>query len=143
MQKINSIKAGYRITCVSWENDGDHYRTLIRDGISKRETELIAEIAGSMIKRKSGLENNYEASERDLNKGHKFFLKIFEKYQDFFDEHDMGIFRQDHYGIVEYICDNITGLSVEGYALRVLKSICIEYVPEEIQLQDVTDQFIS
>lgn len=28
MAKVSKIKAGYRITSVSWENDADNYRTL-------------------------------------------------------------------------------------------------------------------
>lgn len=141
--KTNTIKAGYRITCVSWENDADHYRTIVKEGFSLEETKLIAEIASAMMNRESGLENNYEASARALAKGNKFFLKIFEKYKHLFDEHDMDLYREDHYAIVEYITDNLTGYSVEGYALRVLDSIVIEHIPQDIVIEDVTDLFIE
>lgn len=33
MAKTSKIKAGYHITSVSWENDGDHYRTVVVEGL--------------------------------------------------------------------------------------------------------------
>ena len=38
MSKYNEIKAGYRITVDSWENDGDHNNTKSREGLTKEET---------------------------------------------------------------------------------------------------------
>lgn len=143
MSKFTKIKAGYRTTCVSWENDADYYRTIVKEGLSFAEAKLIGELASAMLTRKSGLENNFEASDRDLAKGHKFYLKIFEKHKELFCEHDLNLFRQDHYAIVEYITDNLTGYSVEGYALRVLDSIVVEHVPQDIILEDVTEQFLK
>lgn len=143
MTKTSKIKAGYRITSVSWENDGDHYRTLIKEGLKEEETRLIGEIGSLMKSRKSGLENAYEASEKELAKGHKFYLPVFEKYSNLFSKHDMDLYRKDCYAIMEYITDMITGYSAEGYALRVLETMKIEYFPEDVVIEDVTEKFFK
>lgn len=143
MSKTSKIKAGYRIASVSWENDGDHYRTIIKEGIKEEEAKLIGKIGKLMKSRKSGLENNYEASEEDLEKGHKFYLPTFEKYKDLFSNHDMILYRQDCYAIIDYITENITGYSSEGYALRVLESMKIEYFPEDVVIEDVTTKLFK
>lgn len=140
---MNKIKAGYRVTSISWENDGDNYRTVIKEGLKEEEVKLIGAIGKLMKSKKSGLENNYEASDKELSKGHKFYLPIFEKYVSLFSEHDMNLYRQDCYAIMDYIVENITGYSSEGYALRVLESMKIEYFPEDILVQDVTKLFVK
>ena len=140
---MNKIKAGYRVTSISWENDGDNYRTIIKEGLKEEEVKLIGAIGKLMKSKKSGLENNYEASDKELSKGHKCYLPIFEKYVSLFSEHDMNLYREDCYGIMDYIVENITGPSSEGYALRVLESMKIEYFPEDILVQDVTKLFFK
>lgn len=143
MSKKSKIKAGYRITSVSWENDGDNYRTVIKEGLKEEETKLIGEIGKLMKSRKSGLENSYEPDDKELNKGHAFYLPVFEKYEHLFSKHDMSIYRADAYGIMSYIVDNITGYSAEGYALRVLESMKIEYFPEDVVIEDVTKKYFT
>lgn len=143
MSKTSKIKAGYRITSVSWENDGDHYRTVIKEGLKEEEAKLIGEIGTLMKTRKSGLENAYDASEKELAKGHTFYLPLFENHSNLFSKHDMDLYRQDCYGIIEYITDMITGYSSEGYALRVLESMKIEYFPEDVVIEDVTKKFFK
>lgn len=143
MAKTSKIKAGYRITSVSWENDGDNYRTVVKEGMKEDQAKLIGELGKLMKTRKSGLENCYEASKEELENGHKFYLPTFEKYAHLFSKHDMNLFREDAYGIMEYIVDNITGYSNEGYALRVLESMKIEYFPEDVVIEDVTKKFMK
>lgn len=143
MAKNSKIKAGYRITSVSWENDADNYRTIVKEGIKEEEAHLIGDLGKLMKTRKSGLENCYDPSDEDLEIGHKFYLPTFEKYAGLFSKHDMNIFRTDAYGIMEYIVDNITGSSNEDYALRVLESMKIEYFPEEVVIEDVTKKFVK
>ena len=38
------IKKGFRLTVESWENDGDHTRTISKDGLTKQEVEDILTI---------------------------------------------------------------------------------------------------
>lgn len=133
--KLSKIPAGYRITCVSWENDGDYYNTVVREGLNKEETTLLAELAQIIKERKSGLENNYEPKKQELEKGRKILAKVFDKYPEIF-KLEMEI--ED---MLEYICDNITGNSEEGYALRVLESMKIDYFPHDIFIEDVTAEF--
>lgn len=143
MSKTSKIKAGYRVTSVSWENDADNYRTIIKEGLKEEEAKLLGEVGTLMKTRKSGLENNYKPDKDDLDKGHKFYLPVFEKYSHLFGEHDMSLYRQDCYGIMEYIVDNITGYSTENYALRVLESMKFEYFPEDVVIENVTEKFFQ
>lgn len=143
MAKTSKIKAGYRITSVSWENDGDHYRTVVIEGVKEEEAKLIGSLGKLMQSRKSGLENNYEPSDEEYEKGHQCYLPTFEKYEHLFSKHDMNLYRQDCYAIMDYIGEKITGYSTEGYALRVLESMKVEYFPEDVVIEDVTKKFFK
>lgn len=143
MSQTNKIPAGYRITSVSWENDGDHYRTEVKEGLSEDEAKFIGHLGKLMHSRKSGLENNYEASKKEYKKGHEFYLPAFEKYAHLFSAEDMKDYRKDCYALLDYIRENITGYSSEGYALRVLESMKVEYFPEDIVIEDVTYKFVQ
>lgn len=143
MAKTGKIKAGYRITSISWENDGDNYRTVVKEGVKEDEAKLIGELGKLMKTRKSGLENCYEPSDEELERGHKFYLPTFEKHSHLFSKHDNNLYQQDAYAIMSYIIDNITGFSNEGYALRVLESMKIEYFPEDVVIEDVTKKFMK
>lgn len=68
MTKINKIKAGYRVTAVSCENDGDHYRTVMKEGLSEKAITLLGAVVHMMHSGDSKLENNYEPGEEPLRK---------------------------------------------------------------------------
>ena len=38
------IPAGYQLSVVSWENDGDHYNTEVMNGLSEEEVKFLVEI---------------------------------------------------------------------------------------------------
>lgn len=135
------IPAGYRFTFDSWENDGDHKHTIIIEGISEPEARLIAEIAKTLLAGGTGLENNYEPEDKEINKGLKVLMDIFDRHQKVFDEEDFDAYRMDHGHIADYIHEKILGYSAEGYYFRVLDDYKIEHVPVEILIKDVTNQF--
>lgn len=79
----------------------------------------------------------------EIDFGHKVYLTVFEQYADMFSPEKMKKLREDFHAVAEYIEDNLTGSSVEGYALRCLSSVVIEYFPEEVLIEDVTDKFVK
>lgn len=137
MSKFNIIPAGYRFTFVSWENDGDNYKTIIKEGVEEKQAKLLVELA----KADSGLENAYEPDETELKTGYNVLWPIFEKHKDVFSSKQMESFKADVGAMTEYINEKILGYSSEGYWMRVLDSYKIEYIPEEIKIEDVTDKF--
>lgn len=139
--KCTIIPAGYRFIFDSWENDGDSARTVITEGVNEPEARFLAELAKALVSGSSGLENNYEPDEKEIRKGHKVLLAIFERHQNVFSEEDIDAYRQDGGRMADYIAEKILGYSTEGYYLRVLDSFKIEHVPVEILIKDVTDQF--
>jgi hypothetical protein len=55
---MSVIKKGYRITVVSWENDGDYYNTKSKEGLSKEWAHAICDILKEVFT--SELSNSYE-----------------------------------------------------------------------------------
>jgi hypothetical protein len=84
MSKNTIIPAGYRITFVSWENDVDNYKTIIKEGLDLQTTSFLVELAEILKARKTGLENKYEPSEVRYEQAYEVLLPIFLKHSDFF-----------------------------------------------------------
>jgi hypothetical protein len=139
--KCTIIPAGYRFIFDSWENDGDYKRTVVTEGVSEPEARLLAEIAKTLVSGGTGLENNYEPDDKEVKKGLKVLMAIFERFQTVFSEEDFDAFRIDGSLMADYIADKILGYSAEGYYFRVLDAYKIEHVPFDILIKDVTDQF--
>lgn len=142
MSKFNTILAGYRFTFVSWENDGDNKKTIVKEGVQEAEAKLLGKLASLIQLGGCGLENNYEPSEKEQKKAFKILLPIFEKHKDIFDESDMNLFRKDVGQMVDYINENMLGHGEDGYWMRALQSTKVEYIPEEINIEDVTSKFV-
>lgn len=140
MQKFTTIPEGYRFTFVSYEGDADNYQTIITEGLPQREAQLVGELAKLLIDGGSGLENQYEPSENVYERAYAKIFSIFEKYQDVFEPQYFELFKPDLGGAIDYINENILGSS-DVYTLRVLKSYKVEYVAQDIHLEDVTLQF--
>lgn len=143
MTKMNKIPAGYRVTSVSCENDGDHYQTVMKEGLSENEVKLLGAVVSMMYSGDSRLENNYEPNKKEMDFGHKVYLTVFEQYAHMYTPEQMQEMRTSFQPINDYICKNITGNSVEGYAVRDLQDVTIEYFPEDVLIENVTDQFVK
>ncbi len=144
-----TIPQGYRFTTHSWENDADARQTLIKEGLSKRETELLARLASIIKNRGTGLANTYDPTEEEQERAYKVLLPIFEEYIDLF---DTGIkeltniewFRKDGGYMLNYIQAKLTGEPYSpDFGIRVIESFKIEYIPMDIVLEDVTNQFVT
>ena len=138
---FNLIPAGYRFTFNSWENDGDNKRTIVMEGVSEKEAHLFANLAKLIKLRGTGLENAYDPDKKAKQKAYEKLFPLFEAHREVFDDDDFELFVGNVGQMVDYISEYMLGYSDEEYWLRVLESYKIEYIPQEIKIDDVTDKF--
>ena len=119
------IPKGYRLTIDSWENDGDLSKTVIIDGLSENEINYYVEICKAL---KGKLGNLYDPSEEELDELDTFAVSLGLKYG----EMDSCDLNEQLY---------VMGLSSEEFHTRMCDGFKVEYLPEKVVLQDVTDKF--
>ena len=137
-----TIKAGYRLTVVSWENDGDHYNTVIKDGLEEVEVGHLVKLL-SMLKKAyhdGGHGNLYEPDDVELERFAKAIEALGSEVTDFL-TYGQGYKETSDltYDFMEMIYD-YTGSS-EGYYTRMVEFIGVEFVSEEITFLDVSASF--
>jgi hypothetical protein len=134
---MSTIKAGYRITVTSWENDADNYNTSTTDGLDEQEAryhvDLLKLIKGSHCNNKNVFGNLYEPRDSEVKAFEEAIQAVFYKHGKTFPD-DMAL------DVAMDIVGDYTGYS-DGYMTRVAEKITVEYVPEEIFIEDVTKQF--
>lgn len=132
---LYTIPAGYRFTFDSSDNDGK-YRTFIKEGVSLKETQLLAKLARLIGYCGTGLED--PPDEETKAAAHATLFPIFEEHQELFD--DFSLFTSVE-PMIDYLSENMLGHASWGCGIRVLENYKIEYFPQEIQIEDVTDDF--
>lgn len=148
------IPKGYRITVESWENDADNYKTKIMEGFEKSSVEFITEFVKLFYSKNNyrgpkGFGNMYEPSDKELKGFAEACNLVIKKHinkdtentvRQYFWDDDANSFYEDHHeGVIDLAYD--LGLSGGDFYTRVLDSFKVEYVPVEIILQDVTEEF--
>lgn len=152
------IPAGYRIIVQSWENDLDNENTKVVEGIQSRAVvQLNVNLCRLLTSRNSearGFGNLYDPSDSELEDFGHAVLDVFRKNRDAlhdsfdnlvqalddpeFDEDKLLSLARD---IALEILSDYFGDS-EFYT-RVLSNIIVEYLPEAIEFEDVTHQFMK
>lgn len=134
---MSAIKAGYRITVTSWENDADNYNTKSCDGLSEDQArfhvDLLKLIDGSHCNNNTVFGNMYEPDDEQLEAFEAAAAKVLEK-------HNQLDSKYDTLDIAMGIIGDYTGYG-EGFYTRVAESIVVEYVPQEIIIEDVSSKF--
>ena len=143
--KTTIIPAGYRITVDSWENDGDNSRTKTIEGLSEQDAKFAVDFAllfGSRNGKDEGFGNLYEPSDKEMNKVGEAIKEVVAKHSplpkdlsEVFEDADSDVFC-----MLEYAYD--LGLTGGEFFTRVLDGIKVEYIPEPIEIQDVTTKFV-
>lgn len=131
------IKAGYRLTVVSWENDGDNYKTISVDGLTEEFVRFaidILKLLESRSRTNGKFGNMYEPSTNEIEKFRKAVEVVLDNHPKMRDEEDWNF---DN--IQDLICE-YTDPS-EYYYTRVVEGMSVEYIPEEITLEDVSHKF--
>lgn len=136
--KHTVIPAGYRLTVVSWENDRDNYNTEVIEGLSKPKCALYVDLCKALkndaFDSDDRLCNMYDPSEKEIEKVTLTLQEIINSHNIDEDEDE------DEIDPIEYLSD--LGLSGQSeYLTRVCDSFNVEYLPHDIIMEDVTDQF--
>jgi hypothetical protein len=139
MAHKTTIKAGYRVTFHSTENDGDSPNVITREGVSEREARFLGALAHAVAG--SDIANNYEPDEDEQAEAYQEFLPIFERFEDLFSAKEMEQFRADDWRVFSYISEHISGSNSEGYVIRSVGPFTIEFIPQDIVIDDVTEDF--
>ena len=134
---MSVIKAGYRVTVTSWENDADYYRTESSLGLTKeeaqRDVEFLKLIKGSHCNNNKVFGNLYEPRDSEVEAFSAAVKPLMDKYEVEYDpEYPLDVFID--------IVSEYTGYS-EGYTTRNVESIIVEYIPEDIHIEDVSKEF--
>jgi hypothetical protein len=131
--KDTIIRQGYRLTVLSWENDGDHYATKTLDGLTKEEVACYVELC-QLFANEFG--NMYEPSADELQVADDAVRDVVQK-------HRGALSTKDTEDLLRYPAGYMVRFlsSSEHYTFRVCESCKVEYVPADIVLKDVTDEF--
>lgn len=143
MSKFNVIKAGYRVTIESWENDGDNNNTMVKDGMSFNEVKFLKKMT-DLVDRNSDFSNLYDPRESEVTAFAEAIRKVLEENIHLTDDPIWKeVLSEGNDSILEYYTESMYdyGLTCGEFYTRVRDGFKVEYFPEDIQIQDVTDQF--
>lgn len=147
------IKPGYRLSVTSWENDGDHRRTEVRDGLTKEQAMFWVDICklhysrnnfenkgfGNLFEPNTGEQSAYAAAVTGVLFKHPAMIDTLgiELNADAGETLAMAVYDAP----LEFAYE--VGLAgTEGQFTRVLESFTVELVPIQIELLDVTSEFM-
>lgn len=132
MKKV--IKKGYTLTIISWENDGDNYRTKSKTVQTREEAEKLFKICSTVFK---SCNNNNGGVGNSMNgRADYVIINFVEENPEMFSE--LIDMKED--SIIEYFNDigyELMGGS-EYYNFRVCESCSVTYSPEDVYLQEIT-----
>jgi len=140
---MSKILAGYRFIFNSSDIKNENDKTIIKEGLTEEEANLFAEIS-EYIQGGTYLELRSSTPEWRIKKEHERLYDILQKHSNLFSTEKMKSFKDDVGLIIDYISENMLGYSYdENFDMRTLNSYSIEYVPQEIIIEDVTHSFIK
>lgn len=138
---MSTIKAGYRLSVTSWENDGDNNRTITKDGLQESEVKYIIKLLSLIKNSDDSFGNMYDPDDSELDELSQGILDLGDdvvtKLTEEFSSKDPA---ELPYQYAEEIGE-YTGYCEENRFTRVVESIIVEYVPQEITIEDVSAQF--
>lgn len=138
-----TIKAGYRLSVVSWENDGDNYRTVIHDGLTEDKVKFILKllslITDSRCNNKNSFGNIYDTYETDLAELSKAIKALGE---DVVAQVADGYLDDDEEELAYQFADIVNDYTGGGDSFtRVVESITVELISEDVYFKDVSADF--
>lgn len=161
MTTYNEIKAGYRVTVTSWENDADNGRTVSNEGLTHDEVVFLKALF-DLVKKSyhSGAHGNihcdyhseeipifvraaYDVVKNNYDIAPENIREAFDAVNSEADEYDEEG-EDELYGLID-LCLNLLskyGLTGDDYYTRVMETFKVEYIPVTIQIEVVTDKFV-
>jgi hypothetical protein len=142
--KDTLILPGYRLTVVSWENDGDSYNTKVVDGLTKERCEFLIEAVELCRDERFG--NMYDPSEAELDSFAEAAKKLYEAYPSQLEDENAAAATDGNLDpaiAAEYLSEELYDLMGcgENYYTRVLESWNVEHLPEMVVLKNANSEF--
>lgn len=141
----NIIQKGYRMTVRSWENDGDNYQTITRDGMTEHNVNMYVELLKPLMYDHSTLTrgkfaNMYEPDASELVEFAGVMDPILKKYEIEYDSDVDPV--ENAYNVLGAALDYVGDFTGTGeFFTRVVDDIQIEYVPQMIEFQNMNSKF--
>ncbi len=138
---VTTIPAGYRLHIESYENDGDATKTEILEGVKREHIPFLVEVL-KLLRSEATDEpgcygNMYSPDEDDprVEELDEALEGLIAKYPD----------RPKNWDSTEQVFEELYDLGLTGgeYHTRAFESLKIEYVPQDVVLEDVTDEFYT
>lgn len=138
--KYTTLPAGYRLTVNSWENDGDASATKIVAGLTRTQVKYYLEFL-KLLENDSEYSNMFDPTFEQIAAFHAEFVQIAKKYSAELVEACAPTGQHQVHAAVVKLNEMLLGWGSEGFYTRVFESFKVEYFPEEILIQDVTEEF--
>lgn len=135
-QKFTKIPKGYRITIDSYENDMDFGDTAVVEGLSEGEVKQVVSLCTAM---QTGHGNIYYPTVFQKVKLFNILNVIFDYVNDYTVTVDnLDEYEDDFYNILAAY--GFIGKAEDQFT-RYCESYKVEYIPEDIFIEDVTERF--
>lgn len=149
MPKETIIPAGYRLTVTTWENDGDHYKTKVLEGLTKERVTALVELSKLFSSKNNGgaakgyIGNMYDPNDAERSRAKRAIDRVLKKYPGEFPPIDDADVDDEDTDINDGVWDLIYELGLAGgdFYTRVMETFKVEYMPVEVRLNDVTEDF--
>ena len=137
------VPAGYRLTIVSWENDGDNYNTKVVEGLSRERCQYLVDLCKMLhfsIGSRNDYNNLYEPSDEEIEKLTDAMVDIVAKHPVSPKDLPDPMNRED---VRDYVIEDLydLGLSMGEWYTRVCEKYTVELVPPGVVFEDVTKEF--
>lgn len=137
------VPAGYRLTVVSWENDGDNYNTKVVEGISRERCQYLVDLCKLLhfnISSNNVYNNLYEPSDEEIEKLTDAMMDLVVKHSISRSDLPDPTNRED---VRDYVIEDLydLGLSHGEWYTRVCDDYRVELVPPGVEFEDVTKEF--
>jgi hypothetical protein len=140
---MNKIAAGYRFTFNSCDIRQENPFSVIKEGLSESEANFFFDLSEA-IQGGTALDIRSSNAEWRIKKEHEKLYSIFEKHSNLFTDENLKAMKDDVGRIMDYISENMIGYSYSDHVdMRTLVNYKIEYVPEDIIINDVTEKFLN
>ncbi len=152
MSKIKVINKGYTLKVISWENDGDNYKTNFKTVDTLEKAEMLYKLMQLCVSKNNQpknvikLGNSTEFSSEQIQLIIYFFNNYPAQLKDYLEKYDISDEelsdmdedeKTDFYVDMFYeIAGDLLGSS-EYYDCRVMESCTVTYSPEDIYLEEV------
>lgn len=133
MNKFNTYPTGYKITVTTWENDADNYKTQSIYGLTQEQIFLYVDLC-KLFHQDNDCANLYDANEEEINYLDSKINEIKQKHHTVIEKHNLD---------VDGLLYDLNIFGEQNVTTRVVESVMIEFIPQDIVIEDITHQFFK